>query len=101
MKSCGLPEGVFSLLFDAKIEVGTQLVMHPLVKAVGFTGSPAAGKALMKLAASRPVPIPCYAEMGSVNPLFVLPGAMQVKPLRHNRQRVAELIHSRIGTVLY
>ncbi len=77
VKSCGLPEGVFSLLFDAKIEVGTQLVMHPLVKAVGFTGSPTAGKALMKLAASRPVPIPCYAEMGSVNPLFVLPGAMR------------------------
>ncbi len=79
VQSCGLPEGVFSLLFDAQIEVGTQLVAHPLVKAVGFTGSPAAGKALMKLAASRPVPIPCYAEMGSVNPLFVLPGAMRTR----------------------
>ncbi len=77
VKSCGLPEGVFSLLFDSNIEVGTQLVMHPLVKAVGFTGSQTAGKALMKLAASRPIPIPCYAEMGSVNPLFVLPGAMR------------------------
>ncbi len=75
--ACALPEGVFSLLFDAQIEVGAQLVAHPLVKAVGFTGSQAAGKALMKLAASRPVPIPCYAEMGSVNPLFVLPGAMR------------------------
>jgi 2,5-dioxopentanoate dehydrogenase len=79
IRACGLPEGVFSLLFDAKIEVGTQLVVHPLVKAVGFTGSPAAGKALMKLAASRPVPIPCYAEMGSVNPLFILPGAMHTR----------------------
>ena len=79
VQACGLPEGVFSLLFDAHIEVGTQLVAHPLVKAVGFTGSPAAGKALMKLAASRPVPIPCYAEMGSVNPLFVLPGAMRTR----------------------
>jgi 2,5-dioxopentanoate dehydrogenase len=79
VQACGLPEGVFSLLFDAHIEVGTQLVAHPLVKAVGFTGSPAAGKALMKLAASRPVPIPCYAEMGSVNPLFVLPGAMSTR----------------------
>src|SRR5271163_456268 len=77
VQACGLPEGVFSLLFDAHIEVGTQLVAHPLVKAVGFTGSPAAGKTLMKLAASRPVPIPCYAEMGSVNPLFILPGAMR------------------------
>jgi alpha-ketoglutaric semialdehyde dehydrogenase len=77
VQDCGLPEGVFSLLFDAQIEVGTQLVTHPLVKAVGFTGSPAGGKALMKLAASRPEPIPCYAEMGSVNPLFILPGAMR------------------------
>jgi alpha-ketoglutaric semialdehyde dehydrogenase len=75
----GLPEGVFSLLFDAGIEVGKQLVMHPLVKAVGFTGSAAAGQALAKLAASRPEPIPCYAEMGSVNPLFVLPGAMRAR----------------------
>jgi len=79
VQACGLPEGVFSLLFDAHIEVGTQLVAHPLVKAVGFTGSPAAGKALMKLAASRPAPIPCYAEMGSVNPLFILPGAMHTR----------------------
>ena len=79
VQACGLPEGVFSLLFDAQIEVGTQLVVHPLVKAVGFTGSPVAGKALMKLAASRPVPIPCYAEMGSVNPLFILPGAMHAR----------------------
>ena len=79
VKACGLPEGVFSLLFDAQIDVGTQLVVHPLVKAVGFTGSPVAGKALMKLAASRPVPIPCYAEMGSVNPLFILPGAMHTR----------------------
>jgi alpha-ketoglutaric semialdehyde dehydrogenase len=77
VKACGLPEGVFSLLFDAHIDVGRQLVMHPAVKAVGFTGSAGGGKALMKLAASRPEPIPCYAEMGSVNPLFVLPGAMK------------------------
>lgn len=73
----GLPEGVFSLLFDAGIEVGKKLVLHPQVKAVGFTGSAAAGQALMKLTASRPEPIPCYAEMGSVNPLFVLPGALR------------------------
>lgn len=79
VRACGLPEGVFSLLFDSQIAVGTQLVQHELVKAVGFTGSAAAGKALMKLAASRPVPIPCYAEMGSVNPLFVLPGAMRTR----------------------
>ena len=79
VRACGLPEGVFSLLFDAGIEVGTALVAHPLVKAVGFTGSRVAGQALAKLAASRPVPIPCYAEMGSVNPVFVLPGAMRAR----------------------
>jgi 2,5-dioxopentanoate dehydrogenase len=76
VKACGLPEGVFSLLFDAGIDVGIGLVKHPLIKAVGFTGSLAGGKALMKLAAERPEPIPVYAEMGSINPIFVLPGAI-------------------------
>src|SRR5271170_3464634 len=79
VKASNLHGGVFSLIFDSGIEAGTQLVKHPLIKAVGFTGSAAAGKALMKLAASRPVPIPCYAEMGSVNPLFILPGAMRAR----------------------
>jgi alpha-ketoglutaric semialdehyde dehydrogenase len=77
--SCGLPEGVFSLLFDAGIELGKKLVTHPLVKAVGFTGSATAGRALAALAAARPVPIPCFAEMGSVNPVFILPGAMAAR----------------------
>jgi alpha-ketoglutaric semialdehyde dehydrogenase len=76
VKACGLPEGVFSLLFDAGVDVGIGLVKHPLIKAVGFTGSLAGGKALMKLAAERPEPIPVYAEMGSINPIFVLPGAI-------------------------
>ncbi len=53
------------------------LVKHPAIKAVAFTGSAGGGKALMKLAAEREEPIPCYAEMGSTNPLFVLPGAMR------------------------
>jgi 2,5-dioxopentanoate dehydrogenase len=77
IRALNLPEGVFSLLFDSGIEVGTRLVQHPAVKAVGFTGSLPGGTALMKLAASRPEPIPCYAEMSSVNPVFVLPGALQ------------------------
>ncbi len=77
VRACGLPEGVFSLLFDAGIEVGSRLVSHAAIKAVGFTGSLAGGRALMKLAAARPVPIPVYAEMGSTNPVFVLPGAMR------------------------
>ena len=65
------------MLFDSGINIGVRLVQHPLIKAVGFTGSLAGGKALMKLCANRPEPIPCYAEMGSVNPVFVLPGALQ------------------------
>lgn len=75
----GLPEGVFSLLFDSGTSVGAALVQHPLVKAAGFTGSLAAGRALMNLAASRPDPIPFYAEMGSTNPVFLLPGALASK----------------------
>ncbi len=76
VRNLGLPEGVFSLLLDAGFEAGTALVRHPLVRAVGFTGSHRGGRALMDLAASRPVPIPVYAEMGSVNPVFVLPEAL-------------------------
>ena len=71
-----LPEAVFSLLFDSGNAVGAQLVQHPLVKAGGFTGSIAGGRALMNLAAARPEPIPFYAEMGSTNPVFLLPGAL-------------------------
>lgn len=78
VSTCCLPEGTFSLLFDAGIDVGTKLVGHPLINAVAFTGSPSGGKALMRVAADRPVPIPCFAEMGSVNPLVILPGAMEL-----------------------
>ena len=77
VKACALPEGVFSLLFDSGVDVGVQLVKHAAMKAVAFTGSFAGGTALMKLAAVRPEPIPCYSEMGSVNPVFVLPGALK------------------------
>ena len=76
VRDCGLPEGTFSLLFDAGFEVGQALVKHPLVKAAGFTGSVKGGRALTDLAAARPEPIPVYAEMGSVNPVFILPGAI-------------------------
>jgi 2,5-dioxopentanoate dehydrogenase len=74
-----MPDGVFSLLFDNGIDAGIQLVKHPLVKAVGFTGSYKAGKALYDIAVSRPEPIPFYAEMGSTNPVFILPQAMKKK----------------------
>lgn len=76
----GLPEGVFSMLFDIGIEVGAALVRHPLVQAVAFTGSLGAGRALMDIAAARPVPIPCFAEMASSNPVFILPGALAAGP---------------------
>jgi alpha-ketoglutaric semialdehyde dehydrogenase len=72
----GFPKGTFALLFDAGHEIGSALVQHPGVKAVGFTGSLRGGRALMDLAAARPEPIPVYAEMGSTNPVFILPGAL-------------------------
>jgi len=77
VRECGLPEGVFSLLMDSGTVVGAALVKHPLVKAVGFTGSHKAGRAIMDLAAARREPIPVFAEMGSTNPVFILPGALQ------------------------
>src|SRR5580692_508392 len=79
VRECGLPAGVFALLFGAGSEIGAALVDHPNIKAVGFTGSLAAGKALMQRAAARPEPIPCFMEMSSVNPLFVLPEALHTR----------------------
>src|SRR5215469_8686948 len=76
----GLHPGVFTMLYDAGIEVGTELVKHPLIRAVAFTGSLKAGRALMDLAAGRPDPIPCFTEMSSGNPVFVLPGALRKGP---------------------
>lgn len=73
---CGLPEGLFSLIFDDGIALGTAIAKHPGIKAIGFTGSRAGGRALMDLAAAREVPIPVYAEMSSINPIFILPGAL-------------------------
>jgi alpha-ketoglutaric semialdehyde dehydrogenase len=74
-----MPDGVFSLLFGDGTTTGIQLVKHPHVKAVGFTGSFKGGKALYDAAVSRPEPIPVYAEMGSSNPVFILPQAMKEK----------------------
>jgi alpha-ketoglutaric semialdehyde dehydrogenase len=72
----GLPAGIFSLLFDSGHAVGAALVQHKEIRAVGFTGSFRGGRALMDLAAKRHDPIPVYAEMGSTNPVFLLPGAL-------------------------
>ena len=76
----GLAPGAFSLVFDGGVEAGTALVKHPLVRAVAFTGSLRAGRSLMDLAAFRPDPIPCFTEMSSGNPVFVLPGALRKGP---------------------
>lgn len=75
----GLPEGVFSLIFGTGKEAGIRLVTDPRIRAVGFTGSRSGGTALMRAAASRPVPIPVYAEMSSINPVFLLPGALRAR----------------------
>src|SRR6202453_5286771 len=79
IRECGMHPGVFSLLFDSGVSIGAALVQHPAVKAVGFTGSLGAGRALFDLAAKRAEPIPVYAEMGSTNPVFVLPGALAAR----------------------
>ncbi|HTL18178.1 MAG TPA: aldehyde dehydrogenase (NADP(+)) [Patescibacteria group bacterium] len=75
--ACNLPAGVFSLVHGSGKVIGMRLVRHPLVKAVGFTGSRAAGRALFDAAASRPEPIPVFAEMSSLNPVFLLPRVLQ------------------------
>ncbi len=72
----GMPNGIFSLLHGVSHELGMGLVKHHLTKAVGFTGSLRAGRALFDAAAQRPEPIPVFAEMGSINPVFILPGAL-------------------------
>jgi alpha-ketoglutaric semialdehyde dehydrogenase len=72
----GLPEGVFSLVVGAGNEIGEALVKHLAIKSVGFTGSRRGGLALVEIASKRREPIPVFAEMSSVNPFFVLPGAL-------------------------
>ncbi len=76
LRSLDLPAGLFSLLQGAGTQLGADLVRHPAATAVGFTGSQVAGRTLFDLAAARPNPIPVYAEMGSVNPLVLLPAAL-------------------------
>ncbi len=75
IKATGVHPGVFSLVQGGKRDVGTRLVQHPLIRAVGFTGSLAGGRALFDLCAQRDEPIPFFGELGSVNPMFILPQA--------------------------
>ena len=76
-KDTGMPNGVFSNLLAAGQSVGVQLVAHKHIKGVGFTGSIQGGRALYDIAAKRPEPIPVFAEMGSINPIVILPSALQ------------------------
>ena len=75
----GMPAGVFSLIQGGRRDVGTALVAHPAIRAVGFTGSLGGGRALFDLCAARPEPIPFFGELGSVNPMFLLPAAMAAR----------------------
>ncbi len=86
-----LPTGVFSLLQGTTHELGTSLVTDPRIRAVGFTGSRGGGLALVAAAQARPVPIPVYAEMSAVNPVFVLPGALA--------ERAADVARGFVGSL--
>jgi 2,5-dioxopentanoate dehydrogenase len=87
----GMPQAIFYLITDPSIEAGTDLVTNPVIRAVGFTGSTQAGRNLFNLAAARPDPIPVFAEMSSLNPVLILPGAL--------RQRRAEIVKGLTGSV--
>lgn len=91
VREAGFHPGTFSMVHAARPETSLSLVRHPAVKAVGFTGSLVAGRAIFDAAASRPEPIPVHAEMGSVNPVFVLPGAL--------RERGEQIVDGLIGSV--
>lgn len=88
--ACGLPAGLFSLVHGGGASVGIAMVKHPAIAAVGFTGSHAAGRALCDAAAARPHPIPVFAEMSSLNPVFLLPGVV--------RERGAALAQGLLGS---
>ena len=91
-KRTGMPNGVFSNLNSHGIEVDIALVEHPSVKAVGFTGSIKGGTALCKIAANRAIPIPVYAEMGSINPVLILPSALQTDGEKWAKNYAASIV---------
>jgi NADP-dependent aldehyde dehydrogenase len=88
----GMPDGLFSTLYARGFEVGSQLVTHPLISAVGFTGSRTGGRALFDLASKRESPIPVFAEMSSVNPIFLLPAIV-----RQNSESLASQIAASVN----
>ena len=98
-KDCGLT-GVFSMLIGDGRQIGQSLVAHPAIKAVGFTGSRQGGMALVRTAAARAEPIPVYAEMSSINPVFLLPDALKTKGAS-DCARLRRFIDDGCGTILY
>ena len=91
IENCEVHPGVFSLVHGGSLEVGQAVVQHPLIKAVGFTGSLRGGRALFDLCAQRPEPIPFFGELGSVNPMFLLPKA--------TKSRGAEIAKGWVGAL--
>ena len=89
-ETTGMPEGVFNMIFGAG--VGETLVKHPRIQSVGFTGSLKGGRALCDMAAARPQPIPVFAEMSSINPVLVLPEALQVRGERIATELAASVV---------
>lgn len=85
-EKCNMPEGIFAHVHGSSFEVGKELVLHPLTKAVGFTGSLMGGRALFDLANQRKEPIPVFAEMGSINPVFLMPDK-----LNHETETIAKM----------
>lgn len=83
---CQMPDGIFSHIYGAGYEIGEYLAKHPTIKAIGFTGSFSGGKALFDWANQRTVPIPVFAEMGSVNPIFLLPEKLATEKLALAKQ---------------
>ncbi|MGB2200167.1 MAG: aldehyde dehydrogenase (NADP(+)) [Pseudooceanicola atlanticus] len=79
IEKTGMPKGTFGFVQSNTNEAGEALVQHPLIRAVGFTGSFRGGKALFDLAMDRPEPIPFYGELGSINPVFVMPAALSAR----------------------
>jgi len=92
LESQNLPRGLFALLQGRSHELSAQLVTHAETRAVGFTGSRQAGRALFDLAAARPEPIPVYAEMGSLNPVVILPGAIRDRAQAIARELCASIL---------
>jgi 2,5-dioxopentanoate dehydrogenase len=90
-KNCGMPNGIFANVYSPGFEIGKELVMHPHTKAVGFTGSYTGGKQLFDWANQRKCPIPVFAEMGSVNPIFLLPDKLNQSPEEIGKQYAASI----------